>query len=84
MELVVISIEQLRSIIHEEIQLAMKQRAGPSNEKRYLSVKELSTHLRISVPSIYKKVADDEIPHHNINSRILFERSEIDAWVAKK
>lgn len=84
MEIVVISIEQLRVIIKEELgKVALKQTATNA-EKSYLSVKELGAYLHLSVPAIYKKVSEDEIPHHSIGSRILFEQSEIDQWIAQK
>lgn len=86
MDIIVASEQRIREIFGEEFSKFLKasSQGKEDDQKRYMSVKELSVYLRLSVPSIYKKVANDEIPHHNINSRILFERSEIDQWISQK
>ncbi len=86
MDFIAASEQRIREIFGEEFSKFLKASSllKEGSQKKYLSVKELSAYLRLSVPSIYKKVADDEIPHHTINARILFEQSEIDQWIAQK
>jgi excisionase family DNA binding protein len=50
-------------------------------EKRFLNVQELTKYIHMSESYVYKKVCKNQIPHHKLGSRTLFEINEIDNWV---
>jgi excisionase family DNA binding protein len=50
-------------------------------KKQFLNIDGVSDYLSISKSSIYKKVANKEIPHHKVGSRTLFDIDEINLWV---
>jgi excisionase family DNA binding protein len=50
-------------------------------ERRYLTVDELSTYLGISTSTIYKKVHFNTIPFLKMGRLTRFDRIEIDEWI---
>ena len=50
-------------------------------KKQFLKVEEVCDYLTLSKSSIYKMVANKEIPHHKVGSRTLFDVDEINMWV---
>ena len=50
-------------------------------KRQFLNVDTLSEYLTLSKSFIYKKVAADEIPHHKIGSKTVFDVDEINLWV---
>jgi excisionase family DNA binding protein len=49
------------------------------SQDRYLSLSESSAYLGLSVRTIRKFLP--EIPHFKVGSKLLFKRSELDAWI---
>lgn len=47
----------------------------------YLTIKQLAEYIGYSEPSLYKKVAQSEIPCYKIAGKLLFKKTEIDAWL---
>jgi len=47
----------------------------------YLKVDELSTYIKLSKSSIYKKVMKREIPFIKATGTLLFNQDEIDQWL---
>lgn len=47
----------------------------------YLKVDELSTYIKLSKSSIYKKVMKREIPFIKVTGVLLFNTDEIDLWL---
>ena len=52
--------------------------------ENYWRVQEVAAALKISVQTVYRYVANDEIPFHKINRAIRFKPSEIESWIESK
>jgi len=52
--------------------------------ENYWKVQEVAAALQISVQTVYRYVANDEIPFHKINRAIRFKPSEIESWIESK
>lgn len=50
-------------------------------EDRWLNVAEAAEHIRAKPQRLYALVSARRIPFHKDGSRLLFRRSEIDAWL---
>ncbi|MDP2924160.1 MAG: helix-turn-helix domain-containing protein [Candidatus Omnitrophota bacterium] len=50
-------------------------------EKRYLSPKELSEYLGVSINTIYGWVSQKKIPYKKLGRLVRFSVEEIDEWV---
>jgi excisionase family DNA binding protein len=50
-------------------------------EEKYLTVKETSTFLRISVSTLNRLVRQKEIPSYKVSYRRLFDKDELVEWV---
>jgi excisionase family DNA binding protein len=48
-------------------------------DSQWMTKKEAATYLKISVTNLTNKKG--EIPHFKIKGRVLFKRSDLDAWV---
>lgn len=62
--------------------MSMSKRMLPPIDDRYLDVEEAASYLKLSKPSIYRRVSDNTIPHIKLGRRVLFERDTLDEWVA--
>jgi len=49
--------------------------------KNILDIKGVSEYTTLSKSTIYKKMSENQIPHHKISGRTLFMIDEIDDWV---
>ena len=52
-------------------------------ERRYLSVKEVSTYLGIAEGTIYNMVSQRRIPHSKIGG-LKFDRYQLEKWAESK
>lgn len=56
-----------------------------NSEERWLSVKEIATHLGISKETVYRWLERNEgaskIPAHKVGRLWKFKMNEVDAWV---
>ena len=50
----------------------------------YWKVNDLAAVLQISVQTIYRYVANGEIPFHKLNRAVRFKPSEIESWIESK
>jgi excisionase family DNA binding protein len=50
-------------------------------EKMFLTIKEASELIRISIPNLNRCVRRGEIPPHKVAGRRLFSREELIQWV---
>ena len=50
----------------------------------YWKVNEVAAALQISVQTVYRYVANGEIPFHKLNRSVRFKPSEIERWVESK
>lgn len=54
---------------------------GPkTNQRRYMTIEQLSEYIGLSEHSIRHRVARNEIPHRRLGRRLLFDRVLIDHW----
>jgi excisionase family DNA binding protein len=52
--------------------------------ENYWRVREVAEALQISVQTVYRYVADGEIPCHKLDRSVRFKPSEIECWVESK
>lgn len=52
-------------------------------DKKYMSVKEVSQYLGISIWTIYRLTSKKSITHRKIGAKILFNKEELDIWIDK-
>jgi excisionase family DNA binding protein len=52
--------------------------------ENYWKVREVAAALQISVQSVYRYVANGEIPYHKLNRSVRFKPSEIERWIESK
>ena len=52
--------------------------------ENYWRVQEVAATLKISVQTIYRYVANREIPFHKLNRAVRFKPSEIESWIESK
>jgi len=52
--------------------------------ENYWKVKEVAAALQISVQTVYRYVANGEIPFHKLNRSVRFKPSEIEHWIESK
>jgi excisionase family DNA binding protein len=50
-------------------------------EEKYLTTKETSTFLRISVSTLNRLVRQNKIPFYKVSHRRLFDKHEVVQWV---
>jgi excisionase family DNA binding protein len=50
----------------------------------YWRVQEVAEALKISVQTVYRYVADGEIPFYKLNRSVRFKPSEIEHWINNK
>ena len=49
-----------------------------------MNTEETANYLKISMPTLYKMIQRDEIPYVRLDSRILFRKYPIDAFLKSK
>jgi excisionase family DNA binding protein len=52
--------------------------------ENYWRVQEVAVALQISVQTVYRYVANGEIPFHKLNRSVRFKPSEIERWIESK
>jgi len=52
--------------------------------ENYWKVQEVAAALQISAQTVYRYVANGEIPFHKLNKSVRFKPSEIERWVESK
>jgi excisionase family DNA binding protein len=52
--------------------------------ENYWRVREVAEALQISVQTVYRYVANGEIPCHKLNRSVRFKPSEIERWIESK
>jgi len=52
--------------------------------ENYWRVQEVAAALQISTQTVYRYVANGEIPFHKLNRSVRFKPSEIERWVESK
>lgn len=50
----------------------------------WLTVKELSSYIKVKEKTIYNLVSKSSIPHYRIGKLVRFKQDEIDSWMQSK
>lgn len=53
----------------------------PDNEDRWLSIKEITSHLGVSNDTVYKWIDKYGMPSHRMGRLWKFKKNEVDEWV---
>jgi excisionase family DNA binding protein len=56
-------------------------RIGPVHVTPWMGVEQAALHLACSKHRLYRLVSMRRVPHHHEGARLLFDRTELDAWV---
>ena len=73
--------KELIKAIAEEVASLLAQRIQLEPE-RWIAVEQAAAHLACPKSRIYDLVSGRRIPHERDGTRLLFRRSELDAWVS--
>jgi excisionase family DNA binding protein len=79
-----IILEKLNKI-EEELAIIKANQENTSKEMKieFLTIKELSEYLKLTVPTIYGYTSTNRIPHIKRGKRLYFKKSDIDIWIEK-
>jgi excisionase family DNA binding protein len=73
---------ELVEIVAERAAELVEERSGARVEP-WIGVRDASAHLACPASRVYALVSARRIPHRKDGSRLLFRRSELDAWLAE-
>ena len=59
----------------------MEQNGCKNEDKKLLTITDISTYLSIKQKTLYAKVESGEIPHYRIGHLIRFRLDDINAWL---
>lgn len=77
-----LNVEVDEKMVRELMKKAIDERVDELAKERYfLSYKELSSYLNISIPVIEEKLLKNGLPYYRNGSRYLFKRDEVDAFL---
>lgn len=78
-----LSIQELRNLIREEMQNAVKQSSilGENSSDPYLNIEEVADFLDLAVPTVYGLVHRRQIPHIKMGKYLKFKKSKIIEWL---
>ena len=48
---------------------------------KIMDIKGVSEYTKLSKSTIYKRIMENQIPHHKVGSRTLFMVDELDHWI---
>jgi excisionase family DNA binding protein len=76
---------ELVEAIADQVEATLRQRGAiaPADEDRWLNVESAAAHIDCKVSRIYALTSAGRIPHHHDGSRLVFRRSELDAWIRR-
>lgn len=76
--------EELESLIEKSFKKCLAQNEKPTALKPHMNVVECSEYTGMAIPTLYQKSSKREIPASKVGGRLMFDRREIDAWIASK
>lgn len=53
-------------------------------KKNILDVAAVASYINVSQTKIYRLVNANQIPHFRIDTKILFDKSDVDIWIKSK
>jgi len=62
----------------------MEEKNCITEDKVYLTVKEVSEYLKIKIKTLYAMASAGEIPHYRIGRLLRFKKQDVDAWIETK
>lgn len=68
--------------IEKLLQLTLEQKSSSQIVEEYVTLKQLSKILYLSVPAVYEYVRRREIPYYKFGKLLYFSRTEINNWIA--
>lgn len=74
------ALEQLADLIADRIS---ERTATATDRPRWMTTTEAADYLRTSPDALHRKTAADAIPHVKEGGRLLFDREELDGWLAQ-
>lgn len=78
MKIIITSQEELSFLIQANIREALQVNFPVSN---YISIKEASAYLNLSVQTIYRLTSKGRIPFIKKGKKLLFQTKELDIWL---
>ncbi len=51
------------------------------DKEKILTIKGVCEYTKLSKSTIYKRIMENQIPHHKVGSRTLFMVDELDHWI---
>jgi excisionase family DNA binding protein len=82
--LIVITPDELFGLIKKAVKDSLPQNERSQEQKLHMTVGECSEYTGIAIPTLYQKSSRREIPSSKIGGRLIFNKKEIDAWIASK
>lgn len=73
-------LEAIRAIVREEVSAAL----GSTPNEKYLTVDQAATYTNYSKESLYTYAHKRIIESINKGNKLLFRKSDLDAWLNKK
>jgi len=74
---VTLNVDELKSIINESIENAIKINSKPKEEDSLLCRKDLARLFSVSLVTISSWTKNGKLPYYQIGSRIYFKKNEI-------
>ncbi|MCA6392808.1 MAG: helix-turn-helix domain-containing protein [Cytophagales bacterium] len=72
----------LQSLIEDEVRKVIRQRAEAALvDDRVMGAEEAAQYLNISRTTLWRKCSELAVPHSKNGSKLMFRKSELDAWV---
>jgi len=81
--IVVLSSKQLEALIEEVVERILQQTNSPTVPEEWLSLKEACAYLTVSKPTLYRMRLNGVLKGRTIGRKVLFRRSELDAFLEK-
>lgn len=84
-QMIIITPDELREMIGQAVTVAIQTAQQPKAESRFLSVQELADFLKLKISTVYQLHSRRQLPGgRKLNGRLLFERSEVEAWAEER
>jgi excisionase family DNA binding protein len=81
MEIITITLDQLRQLIREEITAALQQQTATTGNDDVLTLGEARDMLRVSDSTMRRMIRQREIKSFSVHSRIYLRRADVTEWM---
>jgi len=82
--LLTFSEDEFKSFLVDAIKQAIAEVRLNKTEDKFMTCKETSEFLRISLRTVNKYMNDGRIPFHRVGSRVLFSKKELEQTVTRE